>query len=450
MSGVWRFAGTLLPPADPERYTNVVIDALPLTNGGWVVLRVDQPSRHNCSPTTFGCFFRPPYGRLLRLDPDGRVVAEEHGPEPFGLTHLSVFETPRVVVGEGRQVKNGNLHAFDLDSLDGLATELTTCVPVDGRCWAYRSYRLYGGTALEEREPRTLSVLRTYPHLTMDLLQEPPSIFPSANLIVWPSPERPTRMRAEPLDQTRPIASPLVARLRAACHAVRVADDRIFVSESDSACDAASGGRTEILEVSTGRSVRAMSVNATTLPGSRGVVAVDSVLRAVDPRTGSDGPQLWTAPFVLDFARGIGALPLSDGGVAVLRRVIGAERNVALTFREVATGTCESIDFPRVVIASPASSCDVVAAAPGPARLVVAAGRSARSPATLDIRRVTFDATTRTMDVSFQAGRSRGEIESPSAVRVIELASPPTGEWLVRLVPDGGGRPLGAFVVRFG
>src|SRR5437879_1869975 len=67
----WAYDGTLLQPRDADTYENVLLDAKPLSDGGWVVLRAVEPRRYLVDPTSYGPLIKRPYGELLKLDATG-------------------------------------------------------------------------------------------------------------------------------------------------------------------------------------------------------------------------------------------------------------------------------------------------------------------------------------------------------------------------------------------
>src|SRR5687768_6648587 len=99
---VWAYSGTLLRSGDPSIYENVLDAAVPLRDGGWLVLRQVAPRRAIPPPPGVGGqLIRQSIAMLMRLDAQGREVAREHGSEPFGLRELRVFEDLGLVIGYG-------------------------------------------------------------------------------------------------------------------------------------------------------------------------------------------------------------------------------------------------------------------------------------------------------------------------------------------------------------
>src|SRR5439155_25780162 len=68
---VWRFAGTLLLPSDPNAYANVLLDVEPLKDGGWVVVRDRARNRRLPSGGPSRGPFIPAHGTVMRLDASG-------------------------------------------------------------------------------------------------------------------------------------------------------------------------------------------------------------------------------------------------------------------------------------------------------------------------------------------------------------------------------------------
>lgn len=353
----WAYERTLLAPRDDTTYENVLLDAKPFSDGGWIVVRDRRPYRYLLDPTVYGPLSKNPTGEILRLDANGGIVAKEHAAEPLGVTRVDVFEDLGVVVAQGPQVQNGNLHALRLDSLDGIGTQSTSCIVVEGRCWSYRTNPYFGSTALEERDPQTLAVIRTYPRLTMDWLESAPAIFPRSNLIVWRSPRSLSAapvsvFRVEPLDASRPIAVPWLDKLRGACGMTQLADDRALVEYGPPECEGEAGWSSDLVEVSSGRVLR--HIGADEVVYGNDIVARRLTLwpsgLLIDPRTGDPGPFLARTLAGIDFDRGVGVVNLTSGGADVLRRHGGSARPREIDVGTVASGRCGDVDFPRLVV----------------------------------------------------------------------------------------------------
>jgi hypothetical protein len=457
---IWAYERTLLPAADQTTYENVLLDAKPLSDGGWVVLRAVDPRRYLVDPTSYGPLIKQPYGELLKLDTSGRIVAKEHAAEPLGLTKVDVFEEQGVIVAQGRQVRNGTVHALRLDTLDGIASELTNCIAIEGRCWSFRTARYQGSTALEERDPRTLGVTRTYPHLTMDGLYGQAAIFPSVNFIAWGKPAWNTPnpqhgVRVEPLDPTRPIAIPWLDQLRGACDVTRVGDDRALVAYGPPDCEYVEGSvfNSDLVEVSTGKLLRRIhsdeGISGNELAAGRLVLA--PVPYVIDPRTGNVGPLLQDRPVSVDFDRGLAVIPLSGGGSAVLRRRSEAARSAAVGYSAVAGGRCRDVDFPHVVLGPADFACQGMTAHIEAGQLLIATGRNYRSPVDFEVSRVILDPATKQVEIAYAAASLASRPLESGPVRIISLPDVPTGEWLVRVAGAGGSAsgPNSTFVVRF-
>jgi hypothetical protein len=144
-------------------------------------------------------------------------------------------------------------------------------------------------------------------------------------------------------------------------------------------------------------------------------------------------------------------MALADGGAAILERrpVTPAPREIS--FITVATGSCSAYEFARAMRADSSSlTCADLTQATGPRRLLVATGRAAYQPASFSITGVLADAASRVIDVTYRPVGRRSGIAEPSPAAVIELGEALSGEWLVRLAPEGGGLfAARAFVVRF-
>lgn len=454
---MWAFERSVLLPSDPASYRNVILDAAALSDGGWIVLVQDHPRRGLVDPRCYGCGgLFPRWGRLLRLSADGGIVAQEHAAEPLGLQRIHVFEELGVVVGEGMQVRNGTVHALRLDDLDGIASELTNCVPAGGRCWSYRTSRAAGSTALEERDPRDLHVIHTYPQLTMDGLLRPPAIYPSLNLIAWDDPGR-RSLRVSALDTARPVAIGWLDRLRSACEIARVQGDRALLMFSDAGCDSDTGWRSELVEMSTGK-VLLPSPSLASVSGNvlfeQGQIVLEPEGLLIDPRTAVTVPDLSPGPrgaLAVDWDRGAALVPLTNGGAAALGRVQGSSVPSEVSFRVVASGRCADIAFPRLIVGPQRLVCQGMDVLVERGQLAIATGRNYRDPVDLKIVAVRRDDVRREITVSYAATAHANVPMSDSPVKVVELADLAPGEWLVRL--DAGADPVrvvdpGLFAIR--
>src|SRR5437667_9461944 len=74
---VWRFAGTLLLPSDPNSYANVILDVEPLKDGGWIVVQDRAPNRRLPSGGPSRGPYLPAGGTAMRLDAAGGVVGRQ-------------------------------------------------------------------------------------------------------------------------------------------------------------------------------------------------------------------------------------------------------------------------------------------------------------------------------------------------------------------------------------
>jgi len=448
---IWAFAGTILPPSDPNTYDNELIDAVQLRDGGWIVIRAEHPRRYLADPTAVGPLVRAPIGQLLRLDPQGAVVAREHGNEPFGLRRISVFEDAGTVVGEGPQVGNGTLHSFRLDTLDGIATQYTSCLPIDGRCWSYRSDTFHGPTALEEREPRTLAVLRTYEKLKLDGALSEPAIFPDRNLIAWQLSGPGRGLQVAPLDDASPIAIPWLAQLRTACSVDRIGADRTVLTYGPAGCSGETGWTVQLVEVSTGRIVRDFGSDAAIERGQRGLRVLLPSGASVRPSDGAAGPVFARAPVFIDWEKGVALVGLADGGGAVLRRQLGSPSSQFVPFKVAGSGRCP-IDFPRVQrLAQDDPACPALSGIAGPDRLLIASGRGYFAPTDLIPSGVVADDAARTLTIEYEPTSNAKAVRGAAPARVIELGRSFSGTWLVTLRPvDGaGGSQENYFAVTF-
>jgi len=379
---VWGYTGTLLRPTDPSLYEHVLDAAVPLRDGGWLVLKQLEPNRVVPRPAgTFGGpLVRPSIAVLLRLDARGVEVAREHGSEPFGLRALRVFEDLGLVIGYGAQVLNGSIHAFDLATLDGLWTvydrDPVPCVKVADRCWTYRRSSVPTDTsALTERDPRTYRVLRTFSHLGMDGLETAPGIYPAINTVVWLAPYRAGLprggVRVERLELDRPAAA-WASRVQTACWVHLIGATHLFLRFGDCAPEAA--GTWELFELATGRTVRTFRDGEAYLMDGGDLLHAPGGL--VDLRDGSPGAALPGPILAFDDARGVAAVRLAGGGAAVYRRGTGRTRPVPVDARDIARLTCAGLEFAQVAPPrDPDGRCPEVNAHAGPRRLLVTRGR---------------------------------------------------------------------------
>src|SRR6266850_7009452 len=219
---IWRFAGTLLPPSDPNSYANVILDIEPLKDGGWIVVQDRAPSRRLPHPGP-GIPFKPAGGTVVRLDSSGRVVAQQSDIGSFTSTHLVLFEDAGVVVAEGSGTRG-----LDLQTLDTLWTTDAECVAVADRCYAYQPFTMSPPGTFEERDARTFSLIRSLPHIKVGQLTTP-MILSNWNLAVVGSKSSDHWFDFFALDPGSPIKLPWIDRLRGARSIGLLSGDRAIV-----------------------------------------------------------------------------------------------------------------------------------------------------------------------------------------------------------------------------
>lgn len=451
---VWTYSGTLLRPADPSLYENVLDAAIPLRDGGWLVLKQTTPRRAVPLPRTVfgGGLFRAPIATLLRLDAHGVEVAREHGSEAFGLRELRVFEDLGLVIGYGAQILGGSIHAFDLATLDGRWTEYdrdpVACVQVADRCWTYRRSTVPTDTsALTERDPRTYRALRTFFHLGMDGLETPPGIYPGINTVVWNEPGRAGtprgRVRVERLDLDRPPAA-WASRVETACWVHTLGATHLYLRFGD--CAAETGGTFELFEVVTGRTVRMWPEReAPLIDGRRGYLFGEDGL--VDLRDGSRGPDLPGDILAFDDVHGVAAVRLWNGGAAVYRRGTSSSRRGSVDVREIARLACTGFEFAQVAPPRDRDGrCPEVATHAGPRRLLITRGRVPAAEE-LPITGITADAVTRELTIQVDPRGDTSRVPAVGVARVIEVPDALQGQWLVRLDSGGSRRAIQTFVI---
>ena len=442
---VWRFTGTLLRPSDPNVYENVLLDVAPIRGGGWIVVKDRRPRRDLPSEACFCPLVKPPDGEVMKLDASGAIVAREHASEPLGVRKVTVFDAPGVIVAEGAQtVLGGGTHGLDLATLDGLWTTNQTCVPAATTCYMYRTSAYYGPTAIEERDVRTLTVVRALPQLGMDQVAAKPLVLPQDNLAIFRS-AAPGEVgyRFAPLDPTRPIVLAWLDRLRQAIDIAAVGPDRLLVTYGtyDDDIDAT---WTELTEISSGRVIARYSPErwAGLWGGAWGTFfGGETIGQMIDPRDGAFGPVLPAIPLFSDPARGLAVVPLGNGGAAVLTRTPGTSGERPADYAEVASARCAAIDVTRVQLAATTVGCDAVVAAAGPRRLLVSTGKS---PAVsgFTVTGVWADDATRRITIRYRLDGVGSRIADTTApAEVIELPGLSSGPWLVGLEPAPSTRP---------
>ena len=440
---VWRFAGTLLLPADPNSYDNVLRDIEPLKDGGWIVLQDRAPSRSvpHRGPSIP---FKPAGATVLRLDPAGAVVARQSDSGSFSPTHVVLFEDAGVVVAEGSGTRG-----LDLRTLDTLWSTDSECVAVADRCYAYQPFTTSPPGTFEERDPRTFALIRSLPHIKVGQLITP-VILIDWNLAIVPSKSSDHRFDFFPLNPAAPITLPWIDRLKQARSIGLLSGDRAIVSY-----EGWGNGRfpaSELTDVATGRVIARyedrLAVVATAAASFLTGMTVSEVL---DPRDSSHGLDLPTLPLYVSFEKGIVVVPLGNGGAAVLRRGPGrsSEHPVALT--KVGDGTCSAIDFTRVQLADGRVDCPALAAAGGARRILVSIGKLPGADR-FEITGVTADEATRRLTIRVRVGEPGPEPAAQTApTQIVELSESLSGRWLVGLEPDPPTpRPFGfwtAFVI---
>jgi hypothetical protein len=427
-STVWRFAGTLLPPSDPNSYANVILDIEPLEDGGWIVVQDLAPNRRLPSGGPSGGPFIPARGTVLRLNSAGAVVARQSDLGSFS-THVVLFKDSGVVVAEGAGTRG-----LDIRTLDTLWTTDAECVAVADRCYAYQPNTTSPPGTFEERDPRTFSLIRSLPHIKVGQLTTP-MILSNWNLAVVPSKSPDHWFDFFALDPGSPITLPWIDRLRGARSIGLVSGDRAIVSYEGWA-----SGRfpaNELTDVATGRVIAryedrlamVSTLAATFLTGP-------TVGELLDPRDSSLGLTLPTLPLYVSFEKGIVVLPLGNGGAAVLRRDAGRSSEHDVGFTEIAEGACPAIDFTRAQLADGTADCPGLAAAAGARRVLVSTGRG-RDIDRFDITGVKADEATRRLTIRVGVGEPRSQSLPQSApAKVVELPESLSGRWLVGLEPD--------------
>ncbi len=441
---VWRFERTLLRPADPNAYENVLADLVPLRDGGWVAVQLRRPFRFPPSGA-FGAQLVRQDGLVLRLDPSGTVIAREHASEPLGIERLIVFEDAGVVVGQGGTVRNGGTHGLDLLTLDGLWTTDASCVAAGGHCFTYRTDARHGSTAIEQHDPRSFDLRSLFPELRMDSAQQPPLVVPERNLFAS---RRHGRLSGDyvisPLDPARPIDVPWLDRLREACELSIAGPDRIVVGYYFPGCaNEATRGRWELTALSSGRVVARYDDYDRpiwTTVGGHDYVGGNTPGSILDPRDGTFGPILPARPLAVDWERGVAAVSLGNGGAAVLRRAAARSDERPLAFTTIGSGRCGTIDVTRVQIADDRIPCPALRDLGGPHRLLLSTGKA---PAVegFAVVAMRIDEATRRITIAYRLDTVRSPYAGTTApVTVIELPEAVSGSWLVGLEAEPGAR----------
>jgi hypothetical protein len=434
---VWRYTQTLLPPSDPNTYANVLLDVEPLADGGWVVIQDRAPVRRLRQPGSLGGPFVPTKGIVLRLDASGTIVARQQDADVFAPTRLVLFERSGVVVAEGSGTRG-----MDLQTLGTLWSSDAECVDVGGRCYAYRPNVLPPPGAMEERDPRTFSVVRGFPQIQIGQLTTP-MILPDWNLAIARSSSPDRSFDFFPLDPTAAITLPWIDRLKTAKSIVLLSSDRVVVSY-----EGWGSGRfpkTELIDLPTGHVITGFGDWLPVFTNSSVTyLQTATPLQVLDPRDGSLGPRLSTLPLYVDLEKGIVVVPLGNGGAAVLRREAAHGLEYTTAIMKFADRACASIEFPRVQLADGTADCATLAGAAGGHRILVSIGRE-RDTDMFEITSVSVDEAARRLTIGVRLGgvHSNNSAERAPA-QVIELPESLRGRWLVGIEPEPEApRPFG-------
>jgi hypothetical protein len=425
----WRFAGTLLVPADPNSYANVILDIEPLKDGGWIVVQDLAPNRRLPSSGPSGGPFIPARGRVIRLDSAGAVVARQSDAGSFSPTHIVLFEDAGVVVAEGSGTRG-----LDLRTLDTLWATDAECIAVADRCYAYQPFTTSPPGTFEERDPRTFALVRSLPHIKVGQLTTP-MILSDWNLVVVPSKSSDHWFDFFSLDPAARITLPWIDRLRGARSIGLLSGYRAIVSY-----EGWQNGRfpsSELTDISTGRVIAryedrlpvVATAVATFLTGT-------TVTEVLDPYDSSHGLDLPTLPLYVSFEKGIVVVPLGSGGAAVMHREPVRSLEHAVAFTKIAEGVCPAIDFTRVQLADQTADCATLSAAGGARRILVSIGKLPGIDR-FEISGVTADEGTRRLTIRVRVGDPRPKLSSQTApTQVVELSESLNGRWLVGLEPD--------------
>ena len=427
-SAVWRFAGTLLLPADSDSYANVILDIEPLKDGGWIVVQDRAPSRRLPHPGP-GIAFKPAGGTVVRLDSNGTVVARQSDPGSFSPTHVVLFEDAGVVIAEGSGTRG-----LDLRTLDTLWATDAECIAVADRCYAYQPFTMSPPGTFEERDPRTFALIRSLPHIKVGQLTTP-MILNDWNLVVVPSKSSDHWFDFFSLDPAARITLPWIDRLRGARSIRLLSADRAIVSYEG--WDNGRFPASELTDVSSGRVIARyedrLSVVATAAATFLTGAAVTEVL---DPRDSSHGLDLPTLPLYVSFEKGIVVVPLGNGGAAVLQREPGRSSEHPVISTLIAERACPAIDFTRVQLADRTADCPALAAARGTRRILVSTGKLPGIDR-FEITGITADEATRRLAIRVRVGEPRSQSPASNApAQVIQLPESLSGHWLVGLEPD--------------
>ena len=426
---VWRFAGTLLLPSDPNAYANVILDIEPLKDGGWIVVQDRAPNRRLPSGGPSRGPFFPARGTVMRLDSSGRVVAQQSDPGSFTPTHLVLFEDAGVVVAEGSGTRG-----LDLQTLNALWATDAECVAVVDRCYAYQPFTVSPPGTFEERDARTFSLIRSLPHIKVGQLTTP-MIFSNWNLAVVASKSSDHWFDFFALDPGSPIKLPWIDRMKGARSIRLLSGDRAIVSY-----EGWGNGRfpaTELTDVATGRVIARYEDRLSVVDTAAATFLTGATVSEIlDPRDSSLGLTLPTLPLYVSFEKGIVVVPLGNGGAAVLRRETEVGTEHAVTFATIGEGVCPAIDFTRVQLADGTADCPALGAAAGKRRLLVSTGKE-RDIGQFEITGITADEATRRLTIRVNVGQPRSWSAAQVApAEVIEVPESMSGRWLVGLAPD--------------
>jgi len=432
---VWRYAQTLLLPADPNAFANVLLDVEPLRDGGWVVVQDRAPVRQLPQPKVIGGFFIPNRGMVMRLNASGTIVATAG--DSFEPTQLVLFESAGVVVAQGAGTRG-----LDLQSLGTLWSTDEECVAIGDRCYAYQPNVLPPPGTIEVREPRTFSLVDSLSQVKVGQLTAP-MILPQWNLAIVRSSSPDHSFDFFPLDRTAAIALPWIEQLRKAKSISLLSADRALVSYEG--WDQGRFPKTELIDIPTGRVITAFG-NWVPVFANRAVMYLQgpSPLQVLDPRDGAAGPTLPALPLYVDLERELIVVPLGNGGAAVLRRETapGAER--AIPVKKIAEGHCTEIEFTRVQLADGTAGCADLSGAAGPRRVLVSLGREGGTDS-FEITRIAVDEAARRLTINVKVGGVH-PISAPQGAptQIIEFPADLGGRWLVGLEPEPATpRPFG-------
>lgn len=374
----------------------------------------------------------------MRLDASGAITARQQVGDPFAPTHLVLFERSGVVVAEGAGTRG-----LDLQSLDTLWSTDAECVAVGERCYAYQPQILPPPGGVEERDPRTFSVVRGLPQVKVDQLVTP-MILPDWNLAIVRSKLPDRSFEFFPLDPSAAIALPWIDRLRQAKSIALLSADRVLVSYEG--WDLGRFPKSELIDVPSGRVIKTFDW----LPvfTSRAVTYLQgpSPLQLLDPRDAADGPTLPTLPLYVNLESRIIVVPLGNGGAALLRREAASGAEYAVPVTKIAEGSCAEIAFTRVQLADGTADCADLAGAAGPRRILVSIGRE-RDTDSFEITRISVDEAARRITIGVKVGDLRSaSIAQRAPTQIIELPETLRGPWLVGLEPEPATpRPFGFY-----